>query len=69
MIKSYYAEFFTATILNWQKLLHDDKLKLIIVDSLRWLQKLNYIHYNPCQAHWQLAVIPEDYKWSSDLFL
>ncbi|HEX5149860.1 MAG TPA: transposase [Parafilimonas sp.] len=155
MIKSYYTEFFTATVLNWQKLLKDDNFKQIIVDSLQWLveknrcsvyafvimpnhmhllwriatgleremvqgaflsftahafkkrlkqntpllpkfyvdakdrsyqfwqrepmvkevwterfllQKLNYIHYNPCQPHWQLAAIPEDYKWSSALF-
>ena len=32
------------------------------------LHKLNYIHYNPCQSHWQLAAIPEDYKWSSASF-
>ena len=148
MLKSYYAEFFTATILNWQKLLHDDNLKQIIVDSLQWLvkekdapfmhllwriteglereivqgallsftahafkkhlkhqntsllktfyvdakdrsyqfwqrepmvkevwterfllQKLNYIHCNPCHAYWQLATMPEDYKWSYNLFL
>jgi len=156
MLKSYYAEFFTATIINWQKLLQDDHLKQTIVDSLPWLvkekrctvyafvimpnhihllwriaegferemvqgallsftahafkkylnrqnttllktfyvnakdrdyqfwqrepmvkevwterfllQKLKYIHYNPCQAHWQLAAIPEDYKWSSASF-
>ena len=35
MLRSYYTEFFTATILNWQKLLHDDNLKQIIVDSFR----------------------------------
>ena len=29
------------------------------------LQKLNYIHHNPCQPHWQLATTPEEYKWSS----
>ena len=29
------------------------------------LQKLNYIHNNPCQAHWNLAILPEDYSWSS----
>jgi len=155
MVKTYYAEFFTATILNWQKLLQDDFFKQLIVDSLQWLvkekrctvysfvimpnhmhliwriamglereiaqgallsftahafkrhlkqnpsllknfyvdagdrdyqfwqrepmvkevwterfllQKLNYIHYNPCQPHWQLAAVPEDYKWSSALF-
>ena len=41
MIKSYYAEFFTATMLNWQKLLQDDDLKQIIVDSLKWLVEDN----------------------------
>ena len=31
--------FFTATILNWIKVLDDDKLKDIIIDSLRFLIK------------------------------
>ena len=31
-------------------------------------QKLNYIHFNPCQSHWNLASTPEDYKWSSANF-
>ena len=39
MLKSYYTEFFTATVLNWQKLLHDDNLKQIIAGSLQWLVK------------------------------
>ncbi len=156
MIKSYHAEFLTATILNWQHLLQDDQYKQIIIDSLAWLveekrcavyafvimpnhihllwrimggleraqvqaallsftahtfkrylkqqdaallakhfvnaadrsyqfwqgdpmvkecwsepfflQKLNYIHFNPCQPHWRLAVVPEDYPWSSAAF-
>ncbi len=29
------------------------------------LQKLNYIHNNPCHAKWLLADKPEDYKYSS----
>ena len=41
MIKSYYSEFFTATILNWQKLLQDDFFKQIMIDSLRWLVEEN----------------------------
>jgi REP element-mobilizing transposase RayT len=41
MIKSYYTEFITATILTWQKLLFNDHLKHIIVDSLHWLVKQN----------------------------
>lgn len=32
-----YPQFFTATILNWKKLLKPDKYKDIITDSLRFL--------------------------------
>lgn len=28
-------------------------------------QKLDYIHKNPLQEHWQLADLSENYKWSS----
>ena len=31
-------------------------------------QKLEYLHNNPCQPHWQLAELPEDYKYSSARF-
>ena len=31
-------------------------------------QKLNYLHNNPCQPHWQLASRPELYKYSSASF-
>jgi len=29
------------------------------------MQKLNYIHQNPTQAHWNLGNSPEDYQYSS----
>jgi REP element-mobilizing transposase RayT len=32
------------------------------------LQKLNYIHNNPCNKHWNLSKIPEEYKHSSAAF-
>lgn len=32
------------------------------------LQKMDYIHNNPVQQKWQLAEIPEDYRWSSAAF-
>lgn len=32
------------------------------------LQKLQYIHNNPCQPHWQLVAVPEEYRWSSAHF-
>ena len=31
-------------------------------------QKLNYIHYNPCRGHWNLAANPADYLHSSALY-
>ena len=31
-------------------------------------QKMNYIHHNPCQPHWNLAAQPEAYPWSSARF-
>lgn len=32
------------------------------------IQKFDYIHHNPCQAHWRLVEKPEDYHWSSACF-
>ena len=37
----------------------------IIQTQEMFLEKLNYIHNNPCQEKWQLADEPEDYKHSS----
>jgi putative transposase len=33
-----------------------------------FLQKLDYIHFNPCQPRWNLARTPEEYYWSSAAF-
>jgi putative transposase len=35
---------------------------------LKMEQKLNYVHNNPLQVHWNLASSPKDYKWSSASF-
>jgi putative transposase len=32
------------------------------------IQKLEYMHNNPCQPKWKLAQAPEDYAWSSAEF-
>jgi putative transposase len=37
----------------------------IIQSRKFFLQKLNYIHNNPCQEKWQIAEAPEKYKHSS----
>ena len=31
-------------------------------------QKMDYIHNNPCQPHWQISETPADYAWSSARF-
>ncbi len=31
-------------------------------------QKLDYVHFNPCQDRWRLVELPEDYIWSSARF-
>ncbi|WP_199119682.1 transposase [Pedobacter sp. ASV28] len=31
-------------------------------------EKLEYIHYNPLQSHWNLSDLPENYYWSSASF-
>jgi REP element-mobilizing transposase RayT len=33
-----------------------------------YLQKLDYIHHNPCQPKWKLVDLPEKYPWSSASF-
>ena len=48
----------------WQEGFHPQA----IVSDEMMLQKLEYIHHNPCQPHWLLTPLPEDYKWSSAMF-
>lgn len=31
-------------------------------------EKLNYVHQNPLQSHWDLSDVPENYYWSSVAF-
>jgi putative transposase len=48
----------------WQR----DPLAILMDGILKVEQKINYIHNNPLQDHWNLALSPEGYKWSSALF-
>ena len=44
----------------------EDRFDARDVFSVEFLQqKMDYIHHNPCQPHWNLAELPEDYPWSS----
>jgi len=42
-MKLYHPQFFTATILNWKKLLKPDKYKQVITDSLQFLVENNRV--------------------------
>lgn len=48
----------------WQR----DPLAIVITDKQTAGEKLDYIHYNPMQPHWQLCKEPADYRFSSAKF-
>ena len=45
----------------WQR----DPLAVLMDSTEKLEQKLDYIHFNPLQEHWNLSSTPEDYYWSS----
>ena len=65
-------DFFASAVKSGRKEQHavwDDEYQpknIYSPDFLR--QKLEYIHNNPIQPHWQLADRPEAYPWSSACF-
>ncbi|MEQ9101699.1 MAG: transposase [Imperialibacter sp.] len=48
----------------WQR----DPLAVAVTSRQMFEQKMDYIHLNPLQEKWSLALTPEDYKWSSAKF-
>jgi REP element-mobilizing transposase RayT len=48
----------------WQR----DPLAILMDTKKKLEQKLEYLHLNPLQSHWNLANRPEEYKWSSASF-
>lgn len=48
----------------WQR----DALAVLMDSKPKVEQKIDYIHLNPLQSHWNLATKPEDYHWSSASF-
>jgi putative transposase len=65
-------DFFAAAVRPEQKQQHavwEDEYQAKNVFSPGFLeQKLNYVHDNPTQPHWQLVELPEMYPWSSARF-
>ena len=48
----------------WQR----DPLAILVFSREMASQKLNYMHFNPLQEHWQLSNSPEEYRFSSASF-
>jgi len=48
----------------WQR----DPLAVLMDSKKKFIQKLDYIHYNPLQPKWKLCSTPEEYRWSSANF-
>ena len=74
-----YLYFVTTTVVNRTHLFKKEKEQEFKVwedgydardvFSVEFLeQKMNYIHYNPCQPQWKLVDLPEEYLWSSARF-
>ena len=45
-----------------------DPLAILMNNKMKVEQKIQYIHENPLQEHWNLTDRPENYKWSSAKF-
>jgi len=71
-LKTNHPELFASILVEesdrkariWQR----DPLAVLMDSVLKMEQKLNYVHNNPLQVHWNLASSPKDYKWSSASF-
>ena len=61
-------DFFAQNKINSKarhKIFEDRYDSLVVQSNKFFLQKLNYIHNNPCQEKWQLAKEPGEYVYSS----
>ncbi len=48
----------------WQR----DSLAILMDLKEKAIQKIDYIHQNPLQSHWDLSNTDDEYKWSSAKF-
>ena len=62
------AQAVTRPAKQQYKVWQDDYLAKDVFSPGFLLQKMEYIHNNPLQPHWQLVERPEDYAWSSARF-
>jgi REP element-mobilizing transposase RayT len=45
-----------------------NSMSIDLIHEWFFRQKFDYLHNNPCQPHWLLASLPENYKYSSARF-
>jgi putative transposase len=45
-----------------------NSMSIDLIHEWFFKQKFDYLHNNPCQPHWQLVSLPEDYRYSSANF-
>ena len=63
-LEEYSTEQKDRNYLFWQR----DPLAILITDKKMAGEKLDYMHNNPLQPHWQLCKEPVDYRFSSAKF-
>lgn len=61
LISDFLVDEIDRKVRIWQR----DPLAILMDTKEKVEQKIQYIHLNPLQSHWNLASSPENYKWSS----
>jgi len=64
LLEHYAVDYPNKRFEFWQR---DSKAMHLYTDEMLH-QKLDYIHHNPLQGHWELSQTPEDYVYSSAQF-
>jgi putative transposase len=62
-LEEYATEQKDRNYLFWQR----DPLAILITDKKMAGEKLDYMHHNPLQPHWQLCKEPAEYRFSPSL--
>ena len=71
--KNSFEKFTAKSLVTKMKQQNDPELKKYevrasILSKEMAEEKLDYVHYNPLQSHWNLCKIPDEYRFSSAAF-
>ena len=64
LISDFLVDELDRKVRIWQR----DPLAVLMDTKEKVEQKIQYLHLNPLQSHWNLCSRPEDYPWSSAEF-